>query len=115
MRRTFGRKCMRRQGRAMNCCHARSGNGHRSHYTCRISVDGESHTMSSMTIESPPFVATAEFTDAHSAIARLEEIYERNTRFLRDRFEAYLNGDVLTARVRATYPFVRITTQTHAR
>jgi AMP nucleosidase len=71
--------------------------------------------MSSMTIESPPFVATAEFTDAHSAIARLEEIYERNTRFLRDRFEAYLNGDVLTARVRATYPFVRITTQTHAR
>src|SRR5215469_5031991 len=72
-------------------------------------------TMSGMTIESPPFIATATFTDAHSAIARLEEIYERNTRFLRDRFEAYLNGEVLTARVRATYPFVRITTQTHAR
>ncbi|MBV8573472.1 MAG: AMP nucleosidase, partial [Acetobacteraceae bacterium] len=68
-----------------------------------------------MTIESPPDVATEAFTDARSAIARLEEIYERNTRFLRDRFEAYVNGEVLTARVRATYPFVRITTQTHAR
>jgi AMP nucleosidase len=71
--------------------------------------------MSGMTMESPPLVATEAFTDAQSAIARLEEIYERNTRFLRDRFEAYLNGEVLTARVRATYPFVRITTQTHAR
>jgi AMP nucleosidase len=71
--------------------------------------------MSGMTIESPPFIATEAFTDVQSAIARLEEIYERNTRFLRDRFEAYLNGEVLTARVRATYPFVRITTQTHAR
>src|SRR5580704_14190803 len=63
-------------------------------------------TMSGMTIESPPFIATEAFTDVQSAIARLEEIYERNTRFLRDRFEAYLNGEVLTARVRATYPFV---------
>jgi len=71
--------------------------------------------MSGMTIESPPFVATEAFTDAQSAIARLEEIYERNTRFLRDRFEAYVNGEVLSARVRATYPFVRITTQTYAR
>jgi AMP nucleosidase len=68
-----------------------------------------------MTIETPPLVATEAFTDVQSAIARLEEIYERNTRFLRDRFEAYLNGEVLTARARATYPFVRITTQTHAR
>ena len=44
-----------------------------------------------------------------------DEIYERNTRFLRDRFEAYANGGALTARVRATYPFVRITTSTYAR
>src|SRR5271168_43717 len=72
-------------------------------------------TRSRMTIESPPAVATEAFTDAHSAIARLEEIYERNTRFLRDRFEAYVNGAALTARVRATYPLVRVTTKTYAR
>ena len=63
----------------------------------------------------PPPIATEAFTDAAAAVARLEEIYERNTRFLRDRFEAYANGEPLTTRVRATYPFVRVTTSTHAR
>jgi AMP nucleosidase len=48
-------------------------------------------------------------------VNRLEEIYQRNTEFLRDRFEAYAQGGALTARVRAYYPFVRITTSTHAR
>ena len=57
----------------------------------------------------PPPIATEAFTDAAAAVARLDEIYERNTGFLRDRFEAYANGEALTARVRATYPFVRIT------
>ena len=37
----------------------------------------------------PPPIATEAFTDAASAVARLEEIYERNTKFLRDKFEAY--------------------------
>jgi AMP nucleosidase len=40
---------------------------------------------------------------------------ERNTRFLRDRFEAFAKGETPTRPVRATYPFVRITTSTHAR
>jgi AMP nucleosidase len=70
---------------------------------------------SALTIQTPQAIATEAFTDAAAAVARLEEIYERNTQFLRDRFESYLNGDALTARVRATYPFVRITTGTHAR
>jgi AMP nucleosidase len=48
-------------------------------------------------------------------VNRLEEIYQRNTQFLRDRFEAYLNGDTPAARVRAHYPFVRVTTTTYAR
>src|SRR5690606_35788022 len=43
------------------------------------------------------------------------EIYERNTAFLRERFQAYANGELLQARVRAVYPFVRITTHTHSR
>src|SRR5688572_8495093 len=63
----------------------------------------------------PPHLATEAFTDAAAAVGRLEEIYERNTRFLRDHFEIYANGEPLTTRVRATYPFVRVTTSTHAR
>jgi AMP nucleosidase len=68
-----------------------------------------------MTIQIPQAIATEAFTDAGTAVARLEEIYERNTRFLRDRFEAYANGEKVGTRVRAFYPFVRITTATHAR
>jgi len=61
-----------------------------------------------------PFTTEA-FSDAIAAVDRLDEIYDRNTRFLRDRFEAYINGEPLTARVRATYPLVRIKTSSHAR
>ena len=61
----------------------------------------------------PQPVATEAFTDAAAAVGRLEDIYERNTQFLRDRFEAYANGEALPTRVRATYPFVRITPSTH--
>ena len=68
-----------------------------------------------LTIQTPQAVATEAFTDAGAAIGRLEEIYERNTKFLRDHFEAYVNGAALTTRVRAFYPFVRVTTATHAR
>src|SRR2546430_3104028 len=66
-------------------------------------------------ILSPKPVATEAFTDASAAVARLEEIYERNTGFLRDRFEAYAKGEPLEARVRVTYPSARITTGTYAR
>jgi AMP nucleosidase len=68
-----------------------------------------------MLVETPPPFATEAFVDAGAAVARLEEIYERNTQFLRDRFEAYVNGGAFTTRVRACYPFVRMTTSTHAR
>jgi AMP nucleosidase len=67
------------------------------------------------TIQMPPGIATEAFTDAEAAVGRLEEIYERNTAFLRDRFEAYANGEPFGTRVRANYPFVRITTSTHTR
>ena len=70
---------------------------------------------SAMPVETPPPFATEAFADAGAAVARLEEIYERNTRFLRDRFEAYVNGGAFAKRVRACYPFVRMTTSTHAR
>jgi AMP nucleosidase len=63
----------------------------------------------------PKRIASEAFTDATAAVARLDEIYERNTGFLRDRFEAFANGEVLPSRVRATYPFVRVRISSHAR
>ena len=63
---------------------------------------------------SPKPIATESFTDASAALERLQDIYGRNTNFLRHHFEAYGRGDLLHSRVRATYPFVRITTTTHS-
>jgi len=68
-----------------------------------------------LSVLAPERIATEAFTDATAAVTRLKEIYERNTRFLRDRFEAFARGETPMRRVRATYPFVRITTSTHAR
>ncbi len=65
-------------------------------------------------ILSPPPIATERFTDTAAAVARLAEIYERNTEFLRDRFKDCLKGEPPAMRVRATYPFVRITTKSYA-
>ncbi len=69
----------------------------------------------SQDIVSPEPIATEPFTDAAAAVARITEIYDRNTDFLRRRFEAHVRGEPLTARARATYPLVRITTATYAR
>ena len=63
----------------------------------------------------PPWIASEAFVDAAAAVERLTQIYERNTAFLRARFEAYANGQPPELRVRAAYPFVRITTGTYAR
>ena len=71
--------------------------------------------MYSASVLTPCPFTTEAFSDATAAVARLDEIYDRNTRFLRDRFEAYIHGERLTTRVRATYPLVRVTTSTHAR
>jgi AMP nucleosidase len=57
---------------------------------------------------------TQSFRDPDAALARIEEIYERNTAFLRSQFEAYLNGQPPKQPVRATYPFVRVATRSHA-
>jgi AMP nucleosidase len=63
---------------------------------------------------SPQRIAAEDFTDAFAAVGRLQEIYGRNTGFLRHHFEAYARGEPLGSRVRATYPFVRITTTTYS-
>lgn len=61
-----------------------------------------------------PF-ATQAFTDAPAAVARLEEIYDRNTAFLKAHFESFLKGSPPDVRVRATYPLVRVTTESYSR
>src|SRR5215471_4259211 len=70
---------------------------------------------SALPIVTPQPIAAESFTDAAAAVARLEALYERNTQFLRGRFEAYATGEAPTARVRAYYPFVHMTTGTHAK
>ncbi|MGF1552228.1 MAG: AMP nucleosidase [Paracoccaceae bacterium] len=66
-------------------------------------------------ILSPEPVAPERFDDARAAVARLTEIYERHTAFLRGHFEAYLSGHAPEGFVRACYPRVRLVTRTHAR
>ena len=72
-------------------------------------------TNGSSDILAPEPIPTESFVDAAAAVARIEEVYERNTAFLRRRFEDHAAGHGVGQRVRATYPFVRITTETHAR
>jgi AMP nucleosidase len=59
---------------------------------------------------------TEKFVDPQAAVDRVIEIYDTNTAILRDAFKQFARGEVLPARVRACYPFVRITTDkaTHA-
>ena len=56
--------------------------------------------MRSASVLTPRPFTTEAFSDATAAVDRLNEIYDRNTRFLRDRFEAYINGEPLRTRVR---------------
>ncbi len=55
-----------------------------------------------LSVLAPERIATEAFSDATAAVTRLEEIYERNTRFLRDRFEAFAKGETPT-RTRARH------------
>lgn len=50
------------------------------------------------------------FDDPIAAVARLSEIYETNTAFLRDAFARYRGNEAFDEHVRACYPFVRIRT-----
>lgn len=57
----------------------------------------------------PHLVPFSRFDDAQAAAQRLVEIYERNTAYLREAFEAYVNaGATEQIRIRACYPAIRI-------
>ena len=65
--------------------------------------------------ECPPPIAEESFLDAAAAVARLQEIFDRNTEFIRRHFADMVSGKEPQGRIRATYPFIRIETGTHAR
>lgn len=66
-------------------------------------------------IDSPPRLPMTSFRDAEAAVDRLIEIYARNTAFLRTSFEAVVQGAVPEGRIRAYYPLIRVSTDTHGR
>ena len=63
----------------------------------------------------PPPIGFQDFTDPAAAVARLEEIYRRNTAFLIEGLRDVLDGRVPTGRIRAYYPEIRVSSDTHAR
>ncbi|MCC9595722.1 MULTISPECIES: AMP nucleosidase [unclassified Rubrivivax] len=62
-----------------------------------------------------PFIAPARFDDPAAALARVREIYDAGTAYLREQLRAYVGGATLDGHVRACYPFVRVRTSTVAR
>ncbi|MBO6755272.1 MAG: AMP nucleosidase [Roseibium sp.] len=66
-------------------------------------------------VECAPAFATEPFSDAGKAVKRLIEIFEANTAFLRAAFQDLLNGKAFDGRVRAFYPQVFVTTDSHVR
>ncbi|MCB1499488.1 MAG: AMP nucleosidase [Bauldia sp.] len=62
----------------------------------------------------PKRIPPKRFQDAESALARLAQIYDAHTAFLREKFRELLRNGTLPGRVRATYPEVLIETSTYA-
>ncbi len=63
----------------------------------------------------PHYVAPARFSDAEAALAQVKAIYDGSVAHLRGALRAFINGDHPGGRVRASYPFVRVHTDTFAR
>jgi len=61
----------------------------------------------------PARIGFASFDQAEPAVARLIEIYERNTAYLRAAFQEVAQGRDRSEPVRACYPAIRITVQTY--
>jgi len=64
---------------------------------------------------SPHYVAPAHFDDPAAALAQVKAIYDGSVGHLRSALQAFVNGEPTGGRVRATYPFVRVRTDTVAR
>ncbi|CAN5329176.1 AMP nucleosidase [soil metagenome] len=64
--------------------------------------------------DTPAFFAPTRFDDPAAALARVQQIYEASVAHLRAALLRFVAGEEIAA-VRASYPFVRIRTQTSAR
>ncbi len=56
----------------------------------------------------PPFIAPTRHTDAATALAQVQLIYEQQIVHLRDAVQRFAAGQELTDRVRGCYPYVRL-------
>lgn len=65
--------------------------------------------------DSTPKFSPKKFTSAEDALARVREIYDANTAYLRERFQAFATGGKVKERVRTCYPYVQITTTSASR
>ncbi|HEX7435180.1 MAG TPA: AMP nucleosidase [Caldimonas sp.] len=63
----------------------------------------------------PNYVAPARFDDPAAALDQVRAIYDGSVNHLRGALQAFVGGEQLGGRVRATYPFVRVHTDTVAR
>ncbi len=66
-------------------------------------------------VNSPDIPAQERFSDATAAVVRLREIYRISSGFLCERFSKSVGGVTPTARYRAFYPQVSITTTSYAK
>ena len=66
-------------------------------------------------IESPATPDPQAYTDPQAAVEALVALYEQSTGFLRQKFTSALKGQPVTARYRAFYPEIRLTTTSHTR
>lgn len=62
-----------------------------------------------------PPVEPALFTDVAEAVSRAEALYNQQVSFLVERLNKLIEGETLSRPVRAYYPYVQITTTSHAR
>ncbi|TCD14162.1 AMP nucleosidase [Oricola cellulosilytica] len=70
--------------------------------------------ISSAGCELPPPFKPQSFTDPAKAVEAIRALYDRNTGFLRDRFEAIGRGETDTGRVRAFYPLLEFETDSYS-
>ncbi|HUP08509.1 MAG TPA: AMP nucleosidase [Caldimonas sp.] len=63
----------------------------------------------------PPYAAPARFDAPQAALDRVKQIYDASIAHLRSAVQAFVGGTLPPGHVRATYPFVRVHTDTVAR
>src|SRR5690606_12828372 len=77
-------------------------------------MDKRTYPQTVSRIATPAPYERRSFTDAAEAVAELGRLYERNTEFLRQSFQALADGTAEHARFRAYYPEIGISTSSYS-